>query len=113
MTPRGFVEFSRGSALTVGTFDGVHLGHRAIVEELNRCAEARELPAAVVTFTPHPLAVVNAAAAPKLLTPGPERLAALADLGPPRAIVIPFSSALAALSAEEVVRLLVTRSALR
>jgi riboflavin kinase / FMN adenylyltransferase len=114
MTRQGFVELRKGSVLTVGTFDGVHLGHRAILEDLNRCAARHGLPAAIVTFTPHPLAVVNAAAAPKLLTPGSERLAALAtEVAPPHAIIIPFSTGLAALSAEEFVRLLVARYAMR
>ena len=114
MTEQGFARLAGGSVLTVGTFDGVHLGHREILRDLNERAEDRGLPAAVVTFTPHPLAVVNSAAAPRLLTPGIERFAALAgDRSPPRAIVIPFSSALAALTAEEFVRLLVDRYAMR
>lgn len=94
--------------MTIGTFDGVHIGHHGILRDLAERASARSLPAAVVTFTPHPLAVVNPAAAPRLLTPGDERLAALVSNGAPEhAVVIPFTAALAAQSAEQFVDLLV------
>src|SRR3954468_3611519 len=100
MSVRGFTALNGGSVLTVGTFDGVHLGHRAILHDLAKCSERLGLPGVVVTFAPHPLAVVNAAAAPKLLTPGPERLIALADdSSPARAVIVPFTGALAGLTA--------------
>jgi riboflavin kinase/FMN adenylyltransferase len=114
MSEPGFPDLSGGSVLTVGTFDGVHIGHREILQDLNTRAERTGLPGVVVTFTPHPLAVVNPAAAPRLLTPGIERLGELASgVAPNRAVVIPFSSALAALSPEQFVRLLVDRYAMR
>jgi riboflavin kinase/FMN adenylyltransferase len=110
MPERGFPQFSTGSVITIGTFDGVHLGHREILRDLADRAAKRSLPSAVVTFTPHPLAVVNPAAAPRLLTPGDERLRALADAGAPEhVVVIPFTPSLAALSAEAFVDLLVER----
>ena len=114
MTDRGLVALSSGSVLTVGTFDGVHLGHREILRDLNERAERCGLPAVVVTFTPHPLAVVNPAAAPKLLTPDVERIALIAgEASTAHAVVIPFSTAVAALSAEQFVRLLVDCYAMR
>src|SRR6476469_8563086 len=110
MSELGFPHFAGGSVITIGTFDGVHLGHCEILRDLADRAARRSLPAAVVTFTPHPLAVVNPAAAPRLLTPGAERLAALASSGAPdHAVVIPFTSTLAALTAEQFVDLLVDR----
>jgi riboflavin kinase / FMN adenylyltransferase len=113
MPERGFPHFAAGSVITIGTFDGVHLGHREILRDLEDRAEGRSLPAAVVTFTPHPLAVVNPAAAPRLLTPGVERLAALLEGGAPEhVVVIPFTPALAALTAEQFVDLLVDRFAM-
>ncbi len=114
MSAPGFPDLSSGSVLTVGTFDGVHIGHRDVLAHLNSCAGRTGLPGVVVTFTPHPLAVVNPAAAPRLLTPGVERLIELAGpMAPRHAVVIPFSSMLAALSPEQFVRLLVDRYAMR
>jgi riboflavin kinase/FMN adenylyltransferase len=113
MSERGFPQFAGGSVITIGTFDGVHLGHREILRDLADRTARRSLPSAVVTFTPHPLAVVNPAAAPRLLTPGDERLRALAENGAPEhVVVIPFTAALAALSAEQFVELLVDRFAM-
>src|SRR3954470_12144090 len=110
MPDRGLPALAGGSVLTVGTFDGVHLGHREILKDLRDRAAARGLPAAVLTFAPHPLAVVNPAAAPRLLTPGAERLAALCDSGAPeQVIVLPFTPALKSLIPSEFVRLLVDR----
>jgi riboflavin kinase/FMN adenylyltransferase len=112
MSERGFPHFAGGSVITIGTFDGVHLGHREILRDLAERAARRSLPSAVVTFTPHPLAIVNPAAAPRLLTPGDERLAALAASGAPEhVIVIPFTPALASLTAEEFVDQLVEQFA--
>ena len=112
MSERGFPHFAGGSVITIGTFDGVHLGHHEILRDLTARAAKRNLPAAVVTFTPHPLAVVNPAAAPRLLTPGDERLAALMASGAPEhVVVVPFTTALAALTAEQFVDLLVDRFA--
>lgn len=100
--------------ITIGTFDGVHRGHHEILRDLESRAKALNLPAVVVTFTPHPLAVVNPSAAPRLLTPGSERLAALASHGAPEhAVVIPFTTTLAALSAEQFVDQLCARYAMR
>lgn len=113
MAERGLPHFAGGSVVTIGTFDGVHLGHREILRDLAERASRRKLPSAVVTFTPHPLAVVNPAAAPRLLTPGAERLAALSASGAPEhCVVIPFTPSLAALSAEQFVDLLVDRLAM-
>jgi riboflavin kinase/FMN adenylyltransferase len=114
MTGRGFPLFDAGSIITIGTFDGVHLGHHAILRDLTARADARQLPAAVITFAPHPLVVVNPSAAPKLLTPGDERFAALVSHGAPaHAVLLSFTPALAALTAEQFVDLLVARYSLR
>ena len=58
----------KGTALTVGSFDGVHRGHQAVLGELVRRARERGLESVAITFDPHPLEVVNPAAAPRLLT---------------------------------------------
>jgi riboflavin kinase/FMN adenylyltransferase len=103
----GFPQLAGGSVVTVGTFDGVHAGHRDIVCRLSERAAARGLPAVLVTFRPHPLVVVNPSAAPMLLTPDDEQLDALADNGSVLVVVLPFTPALAAYTAEDfVLRLL-------
>src|SRR6476469_9162378 len=98
-----------GTALTVGTFDGVHRGHRDVLDRL--CVRAREagLRSMLVTFDPHPLEVVNPAAAPHLLTVGEERIEVLAESGIDYLAVMPFNRELAALSAEEFVELVLRR----
>ncbi len=96
----GLGEGVKGSVITVGTFDGFHLGHRDVVDRLVLRARALGRPAVLVTFEPHPLAVVRPASAPPLLTPHRERLAALADTGVDRLVVLPFTPQLAAYSPE-------------
>jgi riboflavin kinase / FMN adenylyltransferase len=100
----GFPQLAGGSVVTVGTFDGVHVGHRDIVRRLRERAEARGRPGLVVTFRPHPLEVVNPSAAPMLLTPDDEQLDALADAGAVLVAVLPFTPALARYSADAFVR---------
>ena len=89
----------RGAVVTVGTFDGVHRGHQAVLAEVKRRARASGLESVLVTFDPHPLAVVNPAAAPKLLTL-PEETRSLAEAaGLGRVVVMPFTAAVAQLDA--------------
>ena len=91
------------SVVTTGTFDGVHLGHRAIVAYLvERAREIGGVPT-VVTFSPHPREVITGQRVP-LLTTLDERAALLERLGVERFVVLPFSRALSQLSAEDYVR---------
>jgi riboflavin kinase/FMN adenylyltransferase len=94
---------ANGAVITVGTFDGVHRGHQDVLATLVRHAEARGLPSVVITFDPHPLEVVNPAAAPPLLTLTEEKLAMFAQTGVSYVAVVPFTPALAALEAEQFV----------
>ena len=57
-----------GTAVTIGAYDGVHLGHRALLRDLSERARARGLSTVVVTFDRHPATVVRPASAPLLLT---------------------------------------------
>ena len=86
-------------ALTIGNFDGVHLGHRALLEQLTRTARAEGLPAAVLTFEPHPREFFAPASAPARLTTLREKLELLAECGATQAMICPFNAAFAALSA--------------
>jgi len=86
--------------LGMGTLDGVHLGHQAVLERVrHRAAVLGGVPAAL-TFARHPLEVVRPGQAPPLITPVPVKLALLGRLGMAAAAVIEFSPALAALTAE-------------
>ena len=82
---------ARDTVVTVGTFDGVHLGHRDVL--LRLAARGRETGrrSVLVTFEPHPLEVVNPAAAPPLLTVGDEKLELLAESGIDYVLVVPFT----------------------
>ena len=93
-----------GTVVTVGTFDGVHRGHQAVLAEIVRRARARGLESLLVTFEPHPLEVVNPAAAPQLLSLPDEKREILAQTELDRVAVVPFTRELAALTPEEFVR---------
>jgi len=88
------------TVVAVGTFDGVHRGHRDVLDRLVVRADALGLRSVLVTFDPHPLEVVNPAAAPLLLTVGEEKREVLAESGIDYLAVVPFTPALARLSAE-------------
>ena len=93
-----------GTVATVGTFDGIHRGHRAVLTEVVRRGRAAGRPSVLVTFEPHPLEVVNPSAAPRLLTlPDEKRVLAVA-LGIERVEVIAFTPELARLGPEDFVR---------
>jgi riboflavin kinase / FMN adenylyltransferase len=95
---------SRGTVVTVGSFDGVHLGHQAVLKEIARRAEAADRESVLVTFEPHPLEVVNPQAAPPLLTTGAERREVLAQTPLDLAYFLRFDRQVAAMSPEEFVR---------
>ncbi len=84
---------------TIGFFDGVHLGHRFLIRELQETAHARHLPSAVITFAVHPRMVLQADYQPKLLNSFEEKLLHLGETGIDYCIVLDFTPALAALSA--------------
>jgi riboflavin kinase/FMN adenylyltransferase len=91
------------SVVTVGTFDGVHRGHQDVVARVVAAAADQRQPSVVVTFEPHPLEVLNPAAAPLLLTTREEKVEALAETGVDYLLVLPFTQQFAAQSAEEFV----------
>ena len=93
-----------GSTVTVGSFDGVHLGHQAVLQEIDRRARAAGRASVLVTFDPHPLEVVNPGAAPPLLTTGPERLEILAQSPLDYVLILRFDRQLAELPPERFVR---------
>jgi len=93
-----------GSALTVGTFDGFHPGHRAILDKLFQRAEEHDLRKILVTFDPHPRKVVgNPDHPPRLLNSIHEKIDLAREFGLDELLIIPFDRAFAALSSEEFV----------
>lgn len=95
---------AEGTVVTVGSFDGVHRGHEAVLREIARRAHAARRHSVLVTFDPHPMAVVNPAAAPPLLTTGPERREILAQTALDYAVLLRFDHALAEMEPEAFVR---------
>jgi riboflavin kinase/FMN adenylyltransferase len=90
--------------VTIGAYDGVHRGHRALLADLLTRAEAARLSTVVVTFDRHPAYVVRPESAPKQLTGLEQKLELLAECGIDRTLVIPFDRARAEESAEEFVK---------
>ena len=88
----------------MGSFDGVHRGHQAVLREIAARAAAAERVSVLVTFEPHPLEVVNPAAAPQLLTTAPERREILAQTPLDYVLFLRFDRAVANLTPEEFVR---------
>ncbi|HEU0219616.1 MAG TPA: bifunctional riboflavin kinase/FAD synthetase [Gallionella sp.] len=86
-------------ALTIGNFDGVHLGHQALLDELRAAAQARGLPAAVVIFEPHPREFFAPQQAPARLTSLREKLELFGSMGIDRVHVCRFNARFAQMSA--------------
>ncbi len=93
-----------GATVTVGTFDGVHPGHRVVLDEIASRARAAGRRSLLVTFEPHPLEVVNPAAAPPLLTTAAERREVLAQTELDHVVFLRFDRALAAMTPDRFVR---------
>src|ERR1700691_6687868 len=93
-----------GTAVTIGNFDGVHLGHQQILRTVLERARRNGLRAAVLTFYPHPARVLRPADAPALLETLEQRLAAIDSCEIDAALVMPFDRELASMSAEDFVR---------
>jgi riboflavin kinase/FMN adenylyltransferase len=97
------------AVVTLGVFDGVHRGHRALLETVVRRAEGLGRPSVAVTFDPHPISILAPSAPPHLLTARPLKMRYLAELGLDYVWFLPFSRALAAMSPEDFVRKLLLR----
>lgn len=89
------------AVITIGTFDGVHQGHRAILEELKRLAAERNGESVVLTFEPHPRKLLFPQQSLKLLTPLAKKVALIHEAGIQHVVVIPFTKEFANLNATE------------
>ena len=94
----------RGCAVAIGNFDGVHLGHRRLLETARARAAPHRVPAVALTFEPHPARVLRPAMAPPTLTPLPRKLELLEAAGMDATLVQPFDASYAAMTAEAFVR---------
>ena len=93
------------SVIATGFFDGVHLGHRSVIEALLKMSRERGEESLVLTFWPHPRAVLqNDARTLRLLTSQDEKLALLREMGVDRVEVLPFDGAFSSLTAREYLR---------
>lgn len=90
--------------LTFGVFDGLHLAHQAIMNRVIERAQVAGLPATVVTFDPHPRAVLHPASAPPLLHTFEQKMEGMQRLGIDQVVVLNFTKELAGMSAEDFLR---------
>jgi riboflavin kinase/FMN adenylyltransferase len=97
------VGLDNGSVVTIGAYDGVHIGHRRVIEQVRRRAATAGLQSVVVTFDKNPAAVVNPASAPPRLTDIDQKLELLAETGVDRILVIEFDAERAREKAEDFV----------
>ncbi|OGX77925.1 riboflavin biosynthesis protein RibF [Exiguobacterium sp. SH31] len=92
------------SVMVLGFFDGVHIGHQAVIEHAKQRAEQLDVPVTVVTFDPHPKQVLsNNADAVRYITPLKRKLQRIAALGVERCLVLTFTKQLASLSPQQFV----------
>ena len=96
--------------LAIGNFDGVHLGHVALMQQLAEVSARLQLVPTILTFEPHPREFFAPASAPARLTTLREKLELLADYGARQAMVCPFNAAFSALTAEEFIEQVLVKS---
>ena len=89
---------NRDSVVTFGVFDGLHLGHQAVIRQVVEDATARDLSSTVLAFYPHPMAFLSPERCPPILTPRQKRLELLEALGVEIAIFVRFDAYLAEMS---------------
>lgn len=93
----------KGTVVTIGTFDGVHLGHKKIIQRLLESANANDWESLVLTFFPHPRMVLQKDSDIKLINTIDERASLLADQGLDHLVIHPFTKQFSRLTAEEFV----------
>lgn len=99
--------------LAIGVFDGVHLGHQAVLRRAIDDAQRGGGTAIAVTFDPHPLRVLRPQSAPRLLTSTAHKLRLIRELGVAKILVLPFDAAFAGTPPDEFIRALAAAGELR
>ena len=100
---------TRGSVLTIGNFDGIHLGHQTILRAVVERARKTNAVATALTFDPPPLKVLRPESAPPRLSTNAQRMEWFSVVGLEAAVVLPFTMALAKLSPQEFVEMILVR----
>src|SRR5918996_2405395 len=98
-----------GCALTIGNFDGVHRGHRALIDRVVANAREAKLTSCILTFEPHPREFFSGEAAPARLTRLRDKLELMASAGVERVHVARFNARFAALSAQQFIEDILVR----
>ncbi|MBN9612434.1 MAG: bifunctional riboflavin kinase/FAD synthetase, partial [Actinobacteria bacterium] len=93
--------FAAGTAIAIGKFDGVHLGHHALLADIAETAEHDGLEPLVFTFENNPLSLLRPGLCPQPIMSPRQRIEALADAGATVCVMVPFDEALAEVPAEE------------
>jgi len=99
-----FFSTNKPTIVTIGTFDGVHLGHKKILEQLISSARSQNCESLVLTFFPHPRTVLQADTEMKQLNTLEEKITLLEELGIDHLVIHPFDTTFSRLTAEEFVK---------
>jgi riboflavin kinase/FMN adenylyltransferase len=102
--PASSFKSKRQTVVTIGTFDGVHLGHRKIINRLNEVAKSKKLDSALLTFFPHPRMVLQQKQDLKLINTIDERINLLSQTGLDHLVIEPFTKTFSRLKAQEYVK---------
>lgn len=94
----------RDSVLTLGIFDGVHIGHQKLLKKVKERAEVRRVNSIVLTFSPHPLSILSSKNAPPLLTSIKKRIELLSEIGIDICVIASFTKSFSRMEADEFVR---------
>ncbi len=103
----------RHPVVTVGSFDGVHAGHRALLERVGQIAEERQGESVVVTFSPHPRQILSRGGDVRLLNTIEEKIFLLDEAGVDNIVIVPFDKAFAETSYSDFVGALVDKTGMK
>lgn len=95
---------SKPTVVTIGTYDGVHLGHQKIIQQITHCAENLQAESLVLTFFPHPRTILQEGTVMKQLNTIEEKIELLAQQGIDHLVIHPFDKEFSRLTAEEFVK---------
>ncbi|MEJ5263052.1 MAG: bifunctional riboflavin kinase/FAD synthetase [Ignavibacterium sp.] len=98
------IRYDKQTVLTLGTFDGIHLGHQQIIKRVIECSEENNLRNIVITFHPHPRKIINPEMQLKILTTTEEQINILENLGVQNLFIINFTKEFSQLTPDEFIK---------